>query len=56
MLCHLIHYILMTTALLKGNASRETAKSHVSLLIQINYHNIVWNNVQKLHENRASSF
>ena len=26
------------------------------LLMQISYPYIVWNNVQKLHENRASSF
>ena len=32
------------------------AKSRVSLLMQINYPHIVWNNFPKFQENRASSF
>ena len=34
----------------------ETAKSHVFLLLKSSYPYIVWNNVPKFQENRASSF
>ena len=36
---------------LKGIAYRETAKSHVFLLMQISYPYIFWNNVPKFQEN-----
>ena len=41
---------------LKVIADEKTAKSHVFLLMQINYPYIVWNNVPKFHEHCASSF
>ena len=35
---------------------KKTEKSHVLLLMKINYPCIVWNNVPKFHENRDSRF
>ena len=34
----------------------KTRKSHVLLLMYLNYPYVAWNNVPKFHENCASSF
>ena len=41
---------------IKVTARPKTGKSHVLLLMHLNYPCIAWNNFPKFHENWASSF